>query len=70
MADIDIEKLAREAGSGRGTSGRWLMTDAELAAYTALVLEEAAKVCEEMHDEDRPPDYAWAVRHLAEGLKP
>lgn len=31
----------------------------------AKALEEAAKACEQMHDEDRPGDYAWAVRSLA-----
>lgn len=28
-------------------------------------LEEAAKACEDMHDEDRPSDYAYAMRALA-----
>lgn len=27
-------------------------------------IEEAAAVCEGMHEEDRPGDYAWAVRQL------
>lgn len=35
----------------------------------ASVLEEAAKVCEDMHDEDRPSDYAYAIRALAGGTK-
>ncbi|MGE5650915.1 MAG: hypothetical protein ACM34A_12030 [Bacillota bacterium] len=29
-----------------------------------LALEAAAKVCEAMHEEDRPSDYAYAVRAL------
>lgn len=29
-------------------------------------LEEAAKVCESMHEEDRPGDYAYAIRKLKE----
>lgn len=30
-----------------------------------VALEDAAKVCEAMHEEDRPSDYAYAVRTLA-----
>jgi hypothetical protein len=45
--NLDIERLAREAGAGRGTSGRWLVTDAEIQSFAALVLEEAAKVCDD-----------------------
>jgi hypothetical protein len=26
--------------------------------------ERCAKVCEDMHDEDRPSDYAWSIRAL------
>ena len=29
-------------------------------------LEEAAKVCDQMHEEDRPGDYAYAIRKLKE----
>ena len=29
-------------------------------------LEEAAKECESMHEEDRPGDYAYAIRKLKE----
>ena len=30
--------------------------------------EECAKVCEDMHDEDRPTDYAWAIRARGEAV--
>ena len=33
-------------------------------------LEEAAKVCETMHEEDRPGDYAYAIRTLKESPPP
>lgn len=32
-------------------------------------LEEAAKVCESMHEEDRPGDYAYAIRKLQEDTR-
>lgn len=32
-------------------------------------LEEAAKVCESMHEEDRPGDYAYAIRKLKEDIQ-
>ena len=32
-------------------------------------LEEAAKVCESMHEEDRPGDYAYAIRKLKEDTR-
>lgn len=35
------------------------------AAARRSTLEEAAKVCEDLHEEDRPGDYAYAVRSLA-----
>lgn len=35
-------------------------------AARKAALAEAAKVCEDMHDEDRPSDYAYAIRALAE----
>lgn len=33
------------------------------------VLEQAAMVCEAMHDEDRPGDYAYAIRAMKEAVK-
>lgn len=38
-------------------------------ASRRAALEEAAKACEAMHDEDRPGDYAYAIRALAGGTK-
>ena len=35
-----------------------------LAEVRVDALEEAAKVCESMHEEDRPGDYAYAIRKL------
>lgn len=32
-------------------------------------LEEAAKVCDQMHEEDRPGDYAYAIRKLKEDIQ-
>jgi hypothetical protein len=48
----DIIRMAREAGAGIGTSGRWLMTQVELERFEALVRaderEECAQVAEKM----------------------
>ena len=33
-------------------------------------LEEAEKVCDQMHEEDRPGDYAYAIRALKESPPP
>ena len=33
-------------------------------------LEEAAKKCETMHEEDRPGDYAYAIRALKDSPPP
>lgn len=32
-------------------------------------LEEAAKACEAMHEEDRPGDYAYSIRKLKEDVQ-
>lgn len=44
----------------------------ELERFYALAVakerEECAKVCEGMHDEDRPTDYAWAIRARGEAV--
>lgn len=50
---IDVQKLAREADLSSMTADAhcredyWTATRAELERFAALVLEEAAKVCEE-----------------------
>ena len=45
-----VIEMAREAGAGIGTSGRWLMAHTELERLVALVRaderEACAKVCE------------------------
>ena len=38
-------------------------------APAASVLEDAAKLCETMHEEDRPGDYAYAIRKLKEDVQ-
>jgi len=38
------------------------------ALSVAKEREECAKVCEGMHDEDRPTDYAWAIRARGEAV--
>ena len=73
---FDVEKLAREQGF---LIEHWLTkppktsllycTPEQLRQYTKLVLEEAAKLAESMHDEDRPGDYAYAIRALAAGVR-
>jgi hypothetical protein len=39
--------------------------DARAEHARRVAMEEAAKACESMHEEDRPGDYAYAVRALA-----
>jgi hypothetical protein len=51
-----------------------LWTEREITKYgdamaqhaRRVALEEAAKLCESMHDEDRPGDYAYAIRAAAQ----
>ncbi len=40
----------------------------DLRRAVAAEREECAKVCEGMHDEDRPTDYAWAIRARGEAV--
>lgn len=47
------------------TIGRAIESEARRDA-----LEEAAKKCEAMHEEDRPGDYAYAIRALKESPPP
>jgi hypothetical protein len=72
---LDIEHLAREAGipcDGAAFGGRTVEC---LRAYTASVLEEAARVAEqEAVDElatDAPVDraYNWALKHAAAAIR-
>jgi len=57
MTRDKIQQLARDAGGIRAVGyadpecfmGNMSFTDQELAAFTALVLEEAARVCDEAY---------------------
>lgn len=67
MNSYEIIKLAREAGfhnwycdPSREYHFGCVVKFAELVA--AAEREECAKVCEGMHEEDRPGDYADAIR--------
>lgn len=73
----DVIELAREAGLVPASLfvgvREWQKT--ALAKFAALVAarerERCAQVCEAMHEEDRPGDYAYAIRYLnteGEGL--
>lgn len=66
-ADKWLAPQARHRGQYNDTTTD-AMWDAWQASRTAA-LEKAAKVCEDMHDEDRPSDYAYAIRALAGGTK-
>ena len=73
----DLERMAREAGAmnvarpgvltpaGERFWG-YYMTPEGLASFADLIRaderERCAKVCESMHDEDRPSDYSAAIR--------
>jgi len=70
-----IIQMAREAGLAEVTdTAESLPADyvealAKLCALSvAKEREECAKVCEGMHDEDRPTDYAWAIRARGEAV--
>ena len=77
MTRDDIIRMAQEAGFRSPAPADGCMgiafdyrdgTDsgASLEAFATLVAaserEACAKVCEAMHDEDRPGDYAYAIR--------
>lgn len=51
-----------------------LYTAAQMHAFRAEgvreALERAAQACEAMHDEDRPGDYAYAIRALVAEIQP
>jgi hypothetical protein len=69
--EIDIEKLAREAEIV--TEGLSFATDQidDLSRFAGLVLEAAALECEDnMHPEDGPYAYAYAIRAMKPGVKP
>lgn len=68
---LDIDAIAREAGLIEPRDV-WADLPADytqaLSRFAALLLEKAAQVCEGMHEEDRPSDYADAVRSMAAGM--
>lgn len=67
----DIIRMARDAGAGLSCIAEplehpWKFTQAELERFAALVAakerEACAQMCERMHEEDRPSDYAYSIR--------
>jgi hypothetical protein len=58
-----IIELAREAGGGIGTSGRWILTEQELTRFAHLVraevLEEAAGIADEHAGDCYMGDIDW-----------
>ena len=88
MAEIDIEKLLAEAGIKQtpGVDDCYVLTLDQIESVAALVLEEAAKVCDAPIKTtggdgvtvidctfihcEASPHHAAAIRTIAEGLKP
>lgn len=55
---------------GRDNEGGYFVSEVDLAwlawqAALAYAYEDAARVCGGMHPEDRPGDYAYAIRERA-----
>ena len=73
MIDRDTLMEAGEAAFGPGFlyHGMWTFNDAQLTRFAQAVAQKAveacAKVAEGMHEEDRPSDYAWAIRNRGIG---
>ncbi|HET8695764.1 MAG TPA: hypothetical protein VFM33_13915 [Aquabacterium sp.] len=76
MTKIDIDAIAREAGlvvdvsTDPNSPPSWWACghDPAFKKFAALLLEKAAQVCDGMHEEDRPGDYADAIRSMAAGM--
>jgi hypothetical protein len=73
---MDLERLAREAGLPDMAPGglmRWHGHREHLARFAALVLEEAAKVCEEerveVTGETEDDAYNTATEHCAAAIR-
>ena len=68
---LDLDAIAREVGLIE-LRDVWADLPADytqaLSRFAALLLEKAAQVCEGMHEEDRPGDYAYAIRSMAAGM--
>lgn len=68
---IDVQKLAREADPFFGGDGRLfyvaMNTPKTLERFAALVLEEAAKVCDDIWQEDGT---AMQCREAIRSMKP
>jgi hypothetical protein len=76
LADEWMSRKQRyESGDGHWTAvanaRAALVAHLEGAGQVArrATLEEAAQICGAMHDEDRPGDYAYAIRALANEAK-
>lgn len=64
---IDVQKLAREVGLVTDYGAREIASDALLKRVAAMVLEEAAKVCDDIWQEDGT---AMQCRDAIRSLKP
>jgi hypothetical protein len=74
-ATIDVERLAREAGIGiesfadyKRSNPHYIAKPEQMRAYAALVLEEAARVCEERAGRFID-DEGLALRGVAERIR-
>jgi len=75
LAKLCAMAVAKEAESRKAAQienadlkERLARSGVDLRRAVAKEREECAKVCEGMHDEDRPTDYAWAIRARGEAV--
>ena len=68
---LDLDAIAREAELYFGSLDDHVINlSAEtLSRFSALLLEKAAQVCEGMHEEDRPGEYAYELRAMSAALQ-
>ena len=71
MTKDEIISMAREAGAGIGTSGRWLVTQDELERFATLIataerhkLQSNIERCKAEHQPLTDEQIKAAVRHL------
>jgi len=61
----DIIRMAREAGAGIGSSGRWLVTQDELERFAALI---ASRVAAHIRETEFKPDWNNYRQGFADGV--